>query len=133
MDQQAIDAIFCRRQLRIIEVVDVNRDSIAEGCETGRQFYGGPQHRRTARPATQRCDVLLNQRRSFGSRSTEGESQAVENRLLSEFDGLVRNPRQLSIDDEVRHSGLEFLNLQEGRFLARLVSLQAAERGSGRA
>ena len=59
MHQQSIDAVFAHSELCVVEVVDVNRNSVGKGSKAGRQLGRGPQHGGAPRLATKRSNVLL--------------------------------------------------------------------------
>src|SRR5207248_5052156 len=91
MHQEAADAIFCCRELRIVKIVHMNGYAVCPGGKARRSFESRPDHRGLSAAHAKMLEMLAANYARSRQRSGESKIQSIKDRLFSKFDDLRRD------------------------------------------
>src|SRR3989442_2469944 len=83
MHQQAIHAVFRSRELRVVEIIGVNRNSFHEGRESRRSLERRSDDDGLSPADAQVLEILAADCSCLCPRSGQREAQSVKNRFLA--------------------------------------------------
>ena len=98
--EKAVNAVLRRGQLRIVEIIGVNGNSVGKRREARMRLHCGANDAGLHIAHPKRLHILTHQRRHGGTRAGQRQSKTVQNRLLAQIDYVPRNVLVLRVDDE---------------------------------
>ena len=91
MHQQAIHAVFRSRELRVVEIIGVNRNSVHECRESRRSLERRSDDDGLSPADAKVLEILAADGSCLCPRSGQREAQSVKNRFLAEFNDVRGN------------------------------------------
>src|SRR5579864_6786653 len=113
MHQQAVDAILCGRELRIVEIIGVNRYAVNPGSKARGGFESGANDCGLAAASAKMIEVAAANRAGFGAGAGESKAKAIEDGFFAKFDDLAWDILIFCFEDKRSHVAGQSMDLRE--------------------